>query len=417
MSRSPPAASASRAAATATCARSTSRRGKLLVEVPDRPADRLRRRRSTPWTARSTWRSRSAARRRRRTAACFPGSWSSRSAATRRSSRRRPTCRRSAPCRAPRLRGRWSSRPRAWPHRARPRSRRGARRSPRPPRPGSRSRARSSSGRGTRTRRTSQFAFGKVFLGKSPVSGAQIRVDGFTLPALDRPAGRLLVSGRHHRRRHATRSRSSASSRAKVRGHKLTTAQQNALQERARRDHRGLPHEQLARESAVERKRPRHGPRHELRRRGASGGRSLHVQAQRHDHRRRGQAGPGRSGGRPHERPRLLDVLVADGCGRPLHVAVPRVGRARRGSGSDQHRRCARPDVVRRQPRHRRELQAQPERDTRHPAPRGNGIHASRSRTRTPARSTRARPSASRTPAASSSRSRRTGPTRKATSR
>ena len=33
------------------------------------------------------------------------------------------------------------------------------------------------------------FTFGKVLLGKSPVSGARIRVDGFTLPSLTGPQG------------------------------------------------------------------------------------------------------------------------------------------------------------------------------------------------------------------------------------
>ena len=73
-----------------------------------------------------------------------------------------------------------------------------------------------------------KFAFGKVFLGKSPVSGAQIRVDGFTLPALTGPQGGfsypadITDPARHE-------VKVVGFGRAKVRGHKLTTAQQNAL--------------------------------------------------------------------------------------------------------------------------------------------------------------------------------------------
>jgi alcohol dehydrogenase (cytochrome c) len=73
-----------------------------------------------------------------------------------------------------------------------------------------------------------QFAFGKIFLGKSPVVGAQIRVDGFTLPALTGSQGGfsypadITDPARHE-------VKVVGLSRAKVRGHKLTTAQQNAL--------------------------------------------------------------------------------------------------------------------------------------------------------------------------------------------
>jgi alcohol dehydrogenase (cytochrome c) len=73
-----------------------------------------------------------------------------------------------------------------------------------------------------------QFAFGKLFLGKSPVVGAQIRVDGFTLPALTGPQGGfsypadITDPARHE-------VRVVGLSRAKARGHKLTAAQQNAV--------------------------------------------------------------------------------------------------------------------------------------------------------------------------------------------
>ena len=73
-----------------------------------------------------------------------------------------------------------------------------------------------------------QFTFGKVFLGKSPVKGAQIRVDGFTLPALTGPQGGFAYPAditdpaRHEVKvvglSHAT-----------VGGHKLTAGQQSAL--------------------------------------------------------------------------------------------------------------------------------------------------------------------------------------------
>src|SRR6266542_1181296 len=73
-----------------------------------------------------------------------------------------------------------------------------------------------------------QFVFGKVLLGKSPVVGAQIRVDRFTLPA---PTGRqggfayaadITEPGRHG-------VRVVGLSRAKVNGRKLTTREQSAL--------------------------------------------------------------------------------------------------------------------------------------------------------------------------------------------
>jgi alcohol dehydrogenase (cytochrome c) len=73
-----------------------------------------------------------------------------------------------------------------------------------------------------------QFAFGKVFLGKSPVVGAQIRVDGFTLPALTGPQGGfsypadITDPARHE-------VKIVGFDRARVKGQKLTDAQQNAL--------------------------------------------------------------------------------------------------------------------------------------------------------------------------------------------
>ncbi len=73
-----------------------------------------------------------------------------------------------------------------------------------------------------------QFAFGKVFLGKSPVVGAQVRVDAFTLPALTGPQGGFsypadITDPARHEVKIVDFSR------ARVRGHKLTDAQQNAL--------------------------------------------------------------------------------------------------------------------------------------------------------------------------------------------
>jgi PQQ-dependent dehydrogenase (methanol/ethanol family) len=73
-----------------------------------------------------------------------------------------------------------------------------------------------------------QYAFGKVFLGKSPVAGARLRVDGFTLPAATGPQGGfsypadITEPGRHEVRVVGV-------DRARIGGHKLTTAQQNAL--------------------------------------------------------------------------------------------------------------------------------------------------------------------------------------------
>jgi hypothetical protein len=73
-----------------------------------------------------------------------------------------------------------------------------------------------------------QFAFGKVFLGKSPVVGAQLRVDGFTLPALTGPQGGFSYAADiTNPARHEVRV--IGLGHAKVNGRKLTTAQQNAL--------------------------------------------------------------------------------------------------------------------------------------------------------------------------------------------
>jgi alcohol dehydrogenase (cytochrome c) len=73
-----------------------------------------------------------------------------------------------------------------------------------------------------------QFAFGKVFLGKSPVVGAQIRVDGFTLPALTGPQGGFSYAADiTDPARHEVKV--IGFSRAKIQGQKLTIAQQNAL--------------------------------------------------------------------------------------------------------------------------------------------------------------------------------------------
>jgi len=73
-----------------------------------------------------------------------------------------------------------------------------------------------------------QFTFGKVLLGKTPVSGAQLRVDGFTLNTLTGKAGGfsypadITGSARHE-------VRVVGLSRAKVQGRKLTAGQQSQL--------------------------------------------------------------------------------------------------------------------------------------------------------------------------------------------
>ena len=249
-----------------------------------------------------------------------------------------------------------------------------------------------------------QFAFGKVFLGKSPVVGAQIRVDGFTLPALTGPQGGfsypadITEPGRHE-------VRVVGLDRAKVGGRKLTTAQQNAL--------RG------ARAGIIV------GYRLSgLRAKVQSNGTVLVTG------RITNSAGtaPPAVGLYTYK----LGGTITDATGKPVQGAVV-VGRTndrdfwtfsspsdanghytslfhasdetRHGSGPDQPRRRARADLVRRQRRHRRELQAEPERDARHPAARAAPRTRSPGRTRTPARSTKGPPSAWRPAAASSSRS------------
>jgi alcohol dehydrogenase (cytochrome c) len=73
-----------------------------------------------------------------------------------------------------------------------------------------------------------QFAFGKVFLGKTPVVGAQIRVDRFTIPALTGPQGGFSYSADiTDAARHDVRV--VGLSRAKVKGRKLKAAEQTAL--------------------------------------------------------------------------------------------------------------------------------------------------------------------------------------------
>ena len=143
-SRRPGAASASRAAATACCARSTSRParccGRSRPGIRSRPA-----RRSTRSTARSTSPSRSAVRRRRRTAATASSCRCSRSAAPSSESPRAALCR----VRSSGVAASSAASAQRDPRRPQRRAARGF---------GSdrRRRARSSSGRGTRTRRTSQ---------------------------------------------------------------------------------------------------------------------------------------------------------------------------------------------------------------------------------------------------------------------
>src|SRR5206468_11206144 len=72
------------------------------------------------------------------------------------------------------------------------------------------------------------FTFGKVLLGKSPVSGARVRVDGFTLPSPTGPQGGfsypadITDSARHE-------VRIVDLSRAKVRGHRPSARQQAQL--------------------------------------------------------------------------------------------------------------------------------------------------------------------------------------------
>src|SRR5207253_792582 len=67
---------------------------------------------------------------------------------------------------------------------------------------------------------------------------------------------------------------------------------------------------------------------------GAAAGRPLHVPAQRHRARRLRQAGAGRDRRDAHRRPRLLDVLVADGRAGPLFLLLLGLRRARRRSGA-----------------------------------------------------------------------------------
>src|SRR5207237_1129755 len=73
-----------------------------------------------------------------------------------------------------------------------------------------------------------QFAFGKLFIGSRPVVGAQIRVDGFTLPALTGPQG-----GFSYPADITDPARHEVSivgfGRARVSGHKLSAGQQALL--------------------------------------------------------------------------------------------------------------------------------------------------------------------------------------------
>jgi alcohol dehydrogenase (cytochrome c) len=73
-----------------------------------------------------------------------------------------------------------------------------------------------------------QFAFGKVFLGKTPVVGAQIRVDRFTIPTLTgRQGGFSYPADITEAARHDIRV--VGLSRAKVNGRKLTAGEEAAL--------------------------------------------------------------------------------------------------------------------------------------------------------------------------------------------
>ena len=102
-----------------------------------------------------------------------------------------------------------------------------------------------------------------------------------------------------------------------------------------------------------------HGPRPRAggsRRRGTgAAGRPAVVPAHRHDQRRGGQAGNGRIPRLPYERPRLLDVLGAEQCARPVCLVLPGLGPQRSrpgrvlGSGRrrsfELHDRRAEPDL------------------------------------------------------------------------
>ena len=223
--------------------------GQGALEVPDRPPDRRRARRSTPSTARSTSRSR---RRhadvveRRRPA----GADGVRLGGDKTDSRRRRTCPRSAARPRPRRSPTWRSRPRASPTPASTAERHAAAQCDRlgadQDQP-----ARSSSGRGTRTRRTG-VTFGKVFLGKSPVAGARVRVDGYTLPS--RP-GRKAASPTPPTsptpRRHEVRV-VDLEPREGARAQAERAASRRAARRRGRVQRR-LPDRRAAREGAVER--------------------------------------------------------------------------------------------------------------------------------------------------------------------
>ena len=219
-----------------------------------------------------------------------------------------------------------------------------------------------------------QFVFGKVFLGRSPVAHAQLRVDRFTLPALTGAQGGftypadITEPGRHE-------VRVVGLSRATVNGRKLTSAQKAAVSAAHGAFNVGYRFSNLHAKVQSNGTVARHRSRFELGRIAAARSRALHVQPRRHDHRCRRQARSGRRRRRPDERPRLLDVLRAFGRERPLHLVLPRLRRERRGPGDDQHRRRPRLDVLRRQPRHRSEVQAQPERHAEHPARHRHAIH------------------------------------------
>ena len=153
-----------------------------------------------------------------------------------------------------------------------------------------------------------EFAFGKVLLGRAPVARAQLRVDGFTLPALTGPQGGFTYPADiTEPARHEVRV--VGLSRATVNGRKLTSARAGALKAARGGFNVGYRISNLHAKVQCNGTVRRHGPVDEL------GGIApppvgLYTYSlERHDHRRGGQARAGRRRRRPHERPRLLDVL------------------------------------------------------------------------------------------------------------
>ena len=260
-----------------------------------------------------------------------------------------------------------------------------------------------------------EIASGRLLVGGRPVSGARISVDRYVLKQATGPDGRFRAAvDVNGVRRHVVKV--ADLSRARVGGRALTPSERAA----ARAASGGFS--VAYRINDLKASSGKNGNVVVTGRISTRGGfapagvEPVHLPALGPDHRRGRAAGRRRDRRHAHRRPRLLDVLGALGRERELHVLLRRIGQVAGRSGAAQRPGRARLGLVLVGPGPDGQVQAAPERTHGRAAagPRRRRRCRCRPRPRTPAPSIRGCSSERTSTDASSSRSPRSGPTRRA---